>query len=90
MNIKLNVPFNDKDRAKALGARWSPAHKTWCIPSGVGADLFDRWMPKGDVVSIDVDDAAAQTNLPKPDRPWVAASRATSEADVRASTGSFG
>ena len=31
----LNVPFADKEEAKALGARWSPDLKKWYVPEGV-------------------------------------------------------
>jgi hypothetical protein len=40
----LNVPFAEKDAAKALGARWDAAKKKWYVPSGVAAELFERWM----------------------------------------------
>jgi ribonuclease HI len=29
--IKLNIAFNDKDKAKALGAKWDVSHKCWYI-----------------------------------------------------------
>src|ERR1700733_6339605 len=29
----LNVPFPDKDRAKALGAHWQPEQKHWFVPA---------------------------------------------------------
>ena len=41
--IYLAVPFDEKDQAKALGARWDKAAKSWYIPSGVKPALFDRW-----------------------------------------------
>ena len=40
--IYLAVPFDEKDQAKALGARWDKAVKAWYIPSGVKPALFDR------------------------------------------------
>lgn len=39
MNIRvyLNVPYNDKDRAKELGCRWDSDMKKWyCIDSDYG------------------------------------------------------
>jgi hypothetical protein len=30
----LKVPFADKDKAKALGAKWDPAQKSWYAPPG--------------------------------------------------------
>ena len=32
--IDLDVPFADKDKAKALGARWDPAQKSWYASPG--------------------------------------------------------
>ncbi|MCP3751873.1 DUF5710 domain-containing protein [Pseudomonas sp. SBB6] len=41
----LNVPFAEKDEAKALGARWDPQLKTWYVPEGKEIGLFVRWLP---------------------------------------------
>ena len=39
----LNCPFDEKDQAKALGARWDAAKKRWYVDV---ADLapFSRWL----------------------------------------------
>jgi len=44
--ILLEVPFAEKDQAKALGARWNPAEKKWYIPDELEAnqDLFAKWI----------------------------------------------
>ena len=34
-NILLKVPFNEKDQAKALGARWNVEVKQWYVPQDV-------------------------------------------------------
>lgn len=40
--IRLDVPFREKDRAKALGARWNYAEKFWyCEDDQI--DLFREW-----------------------------------------------
>jgi hypothetical protein len=39
----LNVPYAEKDAAKALGARWDPAYKKWYIPTGKDIALFAQW-----------------------------------------------
>jgi hypothetical protein len=41
----LNVPFADKDRAKALGATWQPDQKRWVVPKGRDLALFQSWLP---------------------------------------------
>lgn len=45
MRVDLYVPFKDKERVKALGARWDAARKTWYVPDGVDAMLFVGWLP---------------------------------------------
>lgn len=42
-NISLKVPFNEKDQAKALGARWNAEMKLWYVPQGVDAAPFEKW-----------------------------------------------
>ncbi|NPA71947.1 MAG: exodeoxyribonuclease VII large subunit [Gammaproteobacteria bacterium] len=45
--IFLEVPFREKDEAKALGARWDGSSKKWYIPTDLAEDLsaFQRWLP---------------------------------------------
>lgn len=40
----LNVPFADKDQAKALGALWQPEQKRWVAPAGVDLAPFKAWL----------------------------------------------
>ena len=40
--VDLKVPYNEKDAAKALGARWDHRRKTWVAPRSEPALLF-RW-----------------------------------------------
>ena len=39
----LNVPFAQKDAAKALGARWDAASKKWYVPADKDITLFAQW-----------------------------------------------
>ena len=41
----LNVPFREKDEAKALGARWDPLRRSWYVPAGGALEDFARWLP---------------------------------------------
>ena len=42
--IYLQVPYVEKDEAKALGARWDPQRRLWYVPAGVAAaPLLQRW-----------------------------------------------
>jgi hypothetical protein len=40
----LNVPFADKDRAKALGAHWHADQKQWVVPAGRDLTSFAPWL----------------------------------------------
>lgn len=44
--VYLNVPFAEKDEAKALGARWDAARKKWYAPQGAEVGRFERWLPQ--------------------------------------------
>ena len=37
------VPYEEKDDAKRLGARWDASAQSWYIPEGVGPEPFARW-----------------------------------------------
>ena len=40
----LNVPFADKDQAKALGAHWHADQKRWVVPAGRDLTPFAPWL----------------------------------------------
>lgn len=42
----LSVPFDEKDEAKALGARWDRQEKSWFVQAGVALEPFERWLPE--------------------------------------------
>jgi len=52
--VFLNVPFAEKDQAKALGARWNPTRRRWYVPDGVAPEAFAAW----------IDGAAADSAAP--------------------------
>ena len=69
-NIALNVPFSQKDSAKALGAKFDFDNKVWYVPAGLDIRPFERWMPNGTRT------AATEINLfeadiPLMDKPFV-------------------
>lgn len=39
----LNVPYAEKDAAKALGARWDATNKKWYVPVGKNIEPFAQW-----------------------------------------------
>ena len=43
-NIYLNVRYEERDRAKALGCRWNPARKQWYIQFSKVESIPSAWM----------------------------------------------
>lgn len=43
--VTLNVPFAEKDAAKALGAKWDGAVKAWKVKKRPDMSAFSRWLP---------------------------------------------
>jgi len=41
----LNVPYAEKDAAKALGGKWDPAKKKWYVPANIDIKPFVKWQP---------------------------------------------
>jgi hypothetical protein len=39
----LNVPYAQKDEAKALGAKWDASNKKWYVPDSLDITLFEKW-----------------------------------------------
>jgi putative DNA primase/helicase len=42
----LNVPYSDKDQARALGAKWDGGAKKWFVPTDTDLNKFKRWLTK--------------------------------------------
>lgn len=59
--IYLNVPFAQKDTAKALGARWDATLKKWYAPADKNIALFAQWHTAPDSVKT----ITAATSKPK-------------------------
>jgi exodeoxyribonuclease VII large subunit len=45
MATYLTVPFAQKDKVKALGARWDAAERQWFVPPGLDLAQFSTWLP---------------------------------------------
>lgn len=43
--ILLSVPFEEKDLAKELGAKFDRETKSWYVPEGKDLEPFERWKP---------------------------------------------
>lgn len=39
----LRVPYDERDRAKELGAKWDATRKKWYVPTGIDLKPFEQW-----------------------------------------------
>ena len=46
----LNVPYAEKDAAKALGGKWDPAKKKWYVLPNMDIKPFAKWQPALDAI----------------------------------------
>lgn len=67
--LMLNVPYAEKDEAKALGARWNPKKRSWYVPDGVAIEPFARWSG-GAAPSSRQDSRASQAVVGRNVQPW--------------------
>ena len=42
--VLLDVPFKQKEEAKALGAKWDRQEQSWYVPAGVDAAPLTKWV----------------------------------------------
>jgi hypothetical protein len=90
--IDLNVPFAEKDRAKAQGPRWDGARRTWYAPPGTDLEPLAPWLPSDAEAPCPAGPDGAETSLLKgvslaafPARVRAAVSRALPDSEwVRA------
>ncbi|MCP1674508.1 exodeoxyribonuclease VII large subunit [Natronocella acetinitrilica] len=65
----LNVPFAEKDAAKALGARFDGSRKSWFVPPEIDAAAFSRWLPGGSSAAAVAPSFARHDERPASDAP---------------------
>lgn len=42
----INVPYAQKEAAKAIGARWDAIKKSWYVPKEIPLHHFVQWLPQ--------------------------------------------
>lgn len=40
----INVSFEDKDKVKAMGSRWSANQRRWFVDAGADLNRFEKWL----------------------------------------------
>ncbi len=58
----LNVPYVEKDSAKALGAKWDAVNKKWYVSPNVDITPFSRWYAE----DTDLNPSISAAENPKP------------------------
>lgn len=76
MRINLKTPFADKDRVKALGARWDATRKTWYVVDAKDLTPFMPWIPDLEAARSSGDEMLASSSKserskPGPSKPGV-------------------
>lgn len=56
----LDVPFKEKEAAKALGAKWDRQEQSWYIPVNVDHAPFSQWMQEGKATVARAEDSERQ------------------------------
>ena len=46
---RINVPYQEKEKVKSLGARWDAERKTWYVPHGIDLTKFVDWLSINDI-----------------------------------------
>ena len=52
--VTLNVPFAEKDHAKAAGARWDKVEKVWYAPKGADLEKLGRWQGEAPALRFEI------------------------------------
>lgn len=63
----LTTTFKEKEKVKALGARWDPEAGQWYVPTDLDLAPFRLWLPT-DTANREVADSALDTEIASPSR----------------------
>jgi hypothetical protein len=68
MRVDLAVPFDEKDQARGLGAKWDPARRVWFVQNQENLQPFLRWMSERLKRPHDLAVKKRYPSAPSPDR----------------------
>ena len=63
--VYLNVPFKQKEEAKALGAQWDRQKRSWYVPAATDTAAFAKWLKKEETVQTPQKEASEQRRDPQ-------------------------
>ena len=58
--VYINVPYSEKDEAKALGAKWDKQEKSWFVEPGTDQAPFKKWLVPSQETRLDMNKVTAQ------------------------------
>ena len=58
--VYINVPYSEKDEAKALGAKWDKQEKSWFLEPGTDQATFKKWLVPSQETRLDMNKVTAQ------------------------------
>jgi phage/plasmid primase-like uncharacterized protein len=58
--VYINVPYSEKDEAKALGAKWDKKEKAWFVEPGIDQKPFQKWLEPAQETQLDMNKVTAQ------------------------------
>ncbi|MFK5948981.1 MAG: DUF5710 domain-containing protein [Methylococcales bacterium] len=61
--IYLNVPYSQKDEAKALGAKWDANKKRWYASNNLDDSLFKKWKQSASTAQVSKTKPSSKTVL---------------------------
>lgn len=64
----LNVPYKQKEEAKALGARWDRQQQSWYVPAGVDPAPLAKWAQGAATAAADGSQTTAATESKQPEQ----------------------
>lgn len=50
--VYVKCPYQEKEQAKALGARWDAYNKLWYFDNGISLDLIEKWQPNSSDIVV--------------------------------------
>jgi phage/plasmid primase-like uncharacterized protein len=59
----IDVPFKQKEEAKALGAKWDRQEQSWYVPTGVEAAPLAKWAKGADLAIVEASKPAPATTV---------------------------
>lgn len=74
MKIYLKVPFEQKDEAKKLGAKWDFKKKSWFIENVIDLSPYFSWLDetvKSRIISKEVEKKTPLVSLSEEELPWL-------------------